>query len=163
MGAGSAQTGRGLTAAIGGLLAFLFSFEAAACTADAVVFRTSAGDVSFSAEVADDEATRAQGLMWREEMAADHGMLFVYPTARPVTFWMKNTPLPLDIIFVNGRGVVCGIAKDTTPFSEDFIPSRCAAQTVFEVNAGEAEAQGVSVGAVMRHPAVRDPLWSCEE
>ena len=101
--------------------------------------------------------------LWREEMAADHGMLFVYPTARPVTFWMKNTPLPLDIIFVNGRGVVCGIAKDTTPFSEDFIPSGCAAQTVFEVNAGEAEAQGVSVGAVMRHPAVRDPLWSCEE
>lgn len=135
---------------------------AAGCAPDRIEFRTAGGVAAFSAEIAADEATRAQGLMHRTEMPADHGMLFVYPSARPVTFWMKNTPLPLDIIFLNRRGVVCSIAAGTEPYSEENLPSGCAAQTVFEVNAGEAAATGVTVGAVARHPAILDPLWVCE-
>ncbi|MEO1614048.1 MAG: DUF192 domain-containing protein [Pseudomonadota bacterium] len=89
-------------------------------------------------------------------------MVFVYPTARQVAFWMKNTPLPLDIIFLNRQGVVCSVAADTTPFSLDHIQSNCAAQTVFEVNAGVAAATGVAVGSVALHPAIAAPLRPCE-
>lgn len=174
MGTGSQQTRRrlsrrfrlaGLLTGLSlGLLTISIPDEAGAatCSPDQVTFRVADGDVTFSAEVVDTEETRAQGLMFRETMAADHGMLFVYETARPVAFWMKNTPLPLDIIFLNQRGVVCSIAANTTPFSLDQIPSECAAQTVFEVNAGQAAAVGVTVGAVARHPAIAAPLWACE-
>ena len=163
MGAGSAGTFRKLIAAAIGFFFLSFAETAvASCVADEVVFRTAAGDVAFSAEVVDTEEGRAKGLMRREEMPASHGMLFVYPTAREVAFWMKDTPLPLDIIFLNKRGIVCSIAANTTPFSLEHIPSGCAAQTVFEVNAGQAAATGVSIGAVARHPAIQAPLWRCE-
>ena len=75
---------------------------------------------------------------------------------------MKNTPLPLDIIYINERGIVCSIAADTTPYSEEALPSGCAAQTVLELNAGEAQAAGIRVGAPVRHPAVARPAWKCE-
>lgn len=100
--------------------------------------------------------------MFREEMPLNRGMVFVYRERAQLSFWMKNTPLPLDIIYMNHRGVICSIAAGTTPFSTDPIPSRCAAQTVLEVNAGQAKAQGVVVGAPARHPAVKDPVWPCE-
>lgn len=163
MGAGSAGTVRKLTAAAVAFFLSTATWAAAdGCAADRIVFRGADGDAAFTAEVADTEDTRARGLMHRESMAPDHGMLFVYPSARQVAFWMKNTPLPLDIIFLNKRGVVCGIAADTTPFSLDHIPSGCAAQTVFEVNAGQAAQSGVTIGAVARHPAIQAPLWRCE-
>lgn len=165
MGTGAVQRGRrGIAARLAwAFLACLIASRAVAdCAPDRIDFKTSAGDAAFSAEVVDDEASRAKGLMWREEMAADHGMLFVYPSARQVSFWMRNTPLPLDIIFLNRRGVVCSVAAHTTPFSEAHIPSGCAAQTVFEVNAGEAARRGIAPGVVARHPAILSPLWRCE-
>ncbi len=100
--------------------------------------------------------------MHREEMAADAGMLFVYPAAAQVTFWMKDTPLSLDMIFINRRGVVCSIVSGTTPFSTEHIPSGCTAQTVLEVNAGEAAARGIKRGAPARHPAIEAPVWPCD-
>lgn len=134
----------------------------AQCAVDRVDFRTSDGGVAtFTAEVVDTDETRARGLMFREAMPADHGMLFVYPEARQVSFWMRNTPLPLDIIFINRRGVVCRIAQGE-PFSEAHIPSGCDAQTIFEANAGAAEAAGVTVGSPARHPDILQPVWRCE-
>ncbi|MEX2517842.1 MAG: DUF192 domain-containing protein [Paracoccaceae bacterium] len=124
--------------------------------------QTAAGGTAFEVEVADNAETRASGLMFREEMASDAGMVFVYPQAGEVAFWMKNTPLSLDIIFISRRGVICSIAEATTPYSTDNIPSRCAAQIVLEVNAGQAAAQGVKRGAAVRHPAILDPVWACE-
>ena len=168
MGAGAKRERRRL---IRGARALFLSFligspaladEAPACAPDRVTFKGAAGVVTFSAEVADDEESRARGLMRRTDLPRDHGMLFVYPSARQVAFWMKDTPLPLDIIFINRRGGVCGVARDTTPFSLEHIPSGCAAQTVFEVNAGVADEVGVTVGAVARHPAILAPLWPCE-
>lgn len=100
--------------------------------------------------------------MFRESMADDAGMLFVYPEAHQMAFWMKNTPMSLDIIFLNKHGVVCSIAEATTPYSTDIIPSGCAAQTVLEVKAGIAAASGVKRGAVARHPAIVEPSWACE-
>ncbi len=133
-----------------------------ACAPDRIDIRTDRGDVSYSVEIADDLEERARGLMFREEMPRDAGMIFIYPEAQPMAFWMKNTPLPLDIIFISRRGVICGIAENTTPFSEKSIPSGCAAQVALEVNAGEAAAQGLRRGAAVRHPAILDPVWACE-
>ncbi|MEM8754415.1 MAG: DUF192 domain-containing protein [Pseudomonadota bacterium] len=168
MGADQARRRRRLTArafAAAALVAFGAAAgdaePAEACDAGRVEFVTGEGAASFAVEVVDTAETRARGLMFRESMPADHGMLFVYPSAQKTAFWMKNTPLPLDIVFMNRRGVVCSIARDTTPFSLDPIPSGCAAQTVLEVNAGQAAAQGVSVGTAMRHPAIEDPAWPC--
>ena len=150
----------------GGLAAAALLISAAAaeaaCAPDKVDIRTSGGAATFQVEVVDTPETRAQGLMFRESMALDAGMLFVYPEPAQAAFWMKNTPLPLDIIFINARGMICNIAADTTPYSLDHIPSQCAAQTVLEVNAGQAEAQGLKVGAPVRHPAVKAPVWACE-
>ena len=145
-----------------GLTALLVAGQAIACTDEQIDIRTGAGGSTYSIEIADDAAERAQGLMFRETMPRDHGMYFVYPTGRPVAFWMKNTPLPLDIIYINERGIVCSIAADTTPYSEEALPSGCAAQTVLELNGGEAKAAGIRVGAPVRHPAVARPAWKCE-
>lgn len=143
-------------------LAAHFPALAAECARDQIEFQTASGPAAFSIEVVDTEESRARGLMFREEMAADAGMLFVYPYAAQVGFWMKNTPLSLDIIFLNKKGVVCSIAEGTTPFSTDHIPSGCAAQTVLEVNAGQAAARGIKRGAPARHPDIEAPVWSCE-
>ena len=145
-----------------GLTALLVAGQEIACTDEQIDIRTGAGVSTYSIEIADDAAERAQGLMFRETMPRDHGMYFVYPTGRPVAFWMKNTPLPLDIIYINERGIVCSIAADTTPYSEEALPSGCAAQTVLELNGGEAKAAGIRVGAPVRHPAVARPAWKCE-
>lgn len=145
-----------------GLILSLAAGQAIACSDNQIDIRTSAGVSTYSIEIADDAAERAQGLMFREEMDRDHGMYFVYPTGRPVAFWMKNTPLPLDIIYINERGIICSIAADTTPYSEEALPSGCAAQTVLELNAGEAKAAGIRVGAPVRHPAIVRPAWKCE-
>ena len=145
-----------------GLTALLVAGQAIACTDEQIDIRTGAGVSTYSIEIADDAAERAQGLMFRETMPRDHGMYFVYQTGRPVAFWMKNTPLPLDIIYINERGIVCSIAADTTPYSEEALPSGCAAQTVLELNGGEAKAAGIRVGAPVRHPAVARPAWKCE-
>ena len=145
-----------------GLSIALTAGQVLACSDNTIDLRTGAGVKTYTIEIADTTAERAQGLMFREEMARDHGMYFVYPTGRPVAFWMKNTPLPLDIIYINERGIICSIAANTTPFSEEALPSRCAAQTVLELNAGEAKAAGIRVGAPVRHSAVANPAWSCE-
>lgn len=131
------------------------------CSPDKIDFVSDGAAISFEIEVVATEATRAQGLMFRKEMAADRGMLFVYPDTAKRAFWMKNTPLPLDIVFLNDRGVVCSIARSTTPFSLDIIPSGCGAQTVLEVNAGVAADVGLKIGAAARHPSIARPLRTC--
>lgn len=165
MGSIAACTGRYLTAiavmVFAGLVGQDATAQAASCRADFIEIQVQDGPVGFQIEVVDTEAERAQGLMFRETLPKDHGMLFVYDRADQIAFWMKNTPLPLDIIFINRQGVVCSIADNTTPYSLDHIPSGCAAQTVLEVNAGEAAAQGIRLGAAVRHEAILDPVWSC--
>ncbi|WP_420415073.1 DUF192 domain-containing protein [Roseibium sp.] len=100
----------------------------------------------FTAEIAATDRQRAQGLMHREEMALDHGMLFVFEREAEQFFWMKNTPLPLDIIFISSAGRIVSIAADTTPYSEKVIPSGVPARFVLELNAGTAAKLGIAVG-----------------
>ena len=84
--------------------------------------------------------------MWRQHLDADAGMLFVFPESSELSFWMKNTPLPLDIIFIGTDGRVVSIAPDTKPYSETSLPSAAPARYVLEVNAGFAREHGVRTG-----------------
>ena len=95
--------------------------------------------------------------MFRESMPADHGMLFDFKTDQPVAFWMKNTPLPLDMLFIDGKGTVVRIAADTVPFSEAPVSSGQPIRAVLEVNAGTAARLGIAPGAKVRHPIFAQP------
>ncbi|NVK34568.1 MAG: DUF192 domain-containing protein [Rhodobacteraceae bacterium] len=107
----------------------------------------SGGDThTFQVEVARTAPQRAQGLMEREQMDADAGMLFVFEGAGERYFWMKDTPLSLDIIFISESGEIIHIANDTTPRSEKIIPSRGDALYVLEVLAGTAKRLGIRAG-----------------
>ena len=117
-----------------------------------LVVETVAGRHRFTVELADTPAERSRGLMFRQSMPADHGMLFDFQTEQPVAFWMKNTPLPLDMVFIDGSGTVVQVAADTTPYSEAAIPSRQPVRAVLELNAGTAERLGIGPGAKVRHP-----------
>ncbi|MGS4883766.1 DUF192 domain-containing protein [Roseibium sp. MB-4] len=105
-----------------------------------------ANEHRFTVEVASTDTQRAKGLMFREEMAAEHGMLFIFDGEFERHFWMKNTPLPLDIIFISSQGTIVSIAADTTPYSEKVIPSGAPAKFVLELNAGTAAKLGIKPG-----------------
>ncbi|CCV13429.1 DUF192 domain-containing protein [Mesorhizobium sp. STM 4661] len=114
---------------------------------------TKGGERSFSIEVADTSAEREAGLMFREQMADDHGMLFVFEEPRDVNFWMKNTPLPLDLIFVGKDGKIRAI-KQGEPQSEAIISSGVPVRFVLELKAGTAARDGIEDGDLLRHPAI---------
>jgi uncharacterized protein len=101
-------------------------------------------------EIADDEATRNKGLMFRRSMADTLGMLFVFEDSQPRNFWMENTYIPLDIIFVSEKHEIINIQKDAVPFSEASIPSEGNAQYVIEVNAGFTANNGLKPGDRIR-------------
>lgn len=109
-------------------------------------------------EIADDEAERSQGLMNRDHLARAAGMLFVYPSERPVAFWMRNTLIPLDIIFIDARGKVVGLHANAKPLDETPIPSGVPVRFVLEVNGGLAQRLGITPGAVVSHPAIPSTL-----
>jgi uncharacterized membrane protein (UPF0127 family) len=99
---------------------------------------TDTGVHVFHVEEALTEAERETGLMHRKSMPPDHGMLFRFPRTMQVMMWMKNTLIPLDMIFVCDDGTIAGIAADTTPLSERTIPSPERVRFVLELNAGTA-------------------------
>lgn len=127
--------------------------------ASPLVAVTPGGERKFSVEVADDDDERAAGLMYRVNMDASHGMLFVYARPRNVHFWMKDTPMPLDLIFIGGDGRVTAVLRGEPHSEADVSPGR-PALAVLEIKAGTAEAYGIRAGTEMRHPALealRDP------
>ena len=112
---------------------------------------TAHGSHRFQVEIADNDAEREQGLMYRRSMAVDHGMLFDFDPPQPVSFWMHNTFLPLDIIYIGPDGRILNIAANATPFSDENIPSAGAVRGVLELNAGRAAALGILPGDRVRH------------
>jgi uncharacterized membrane protein (UPF0127 family) len=101
-------------------------------------------------EIAETDAERARGLMFRRSMGYDKGMLFLFDEADESGFWMKNTPMPLDIIFVGPDSQVVSIAKRTKPFSEEQINPAAPKQFVVEVRAGFVDRFGVQKGTRIR-------------
>ena len=112
---------------------------------------TATGVHRFDVEIASDDASRALGLMNRRYMARDHGMLFEFDRDEPETFWMKNTYIPLDLIFISPAGIVTNVVADAEPLSERVIPSGPSCAAVLEINGGVAASIGVKVGDRVRH------------
>ena len=101
---------------------------------------------AFTAELALNDAQREQGLMRRTTMAPDAGMLFDFGTSRDVMMWMKDTVLPLDMLFIDKTGTVTRVQENAVPFSEAIISSRGPIKYVLELNAGRAKALGLRAG-----------------
>lgn len=101
---------------------------------------------TLSVEVADDPTERQVGLMYRDSLGADRGMLFVYPDAQPRSFWMKDTRVPLSIAYLDASGVVVHVA-DMTPLVTTPVPSGSPAMYALEVNQGWFAAHSVTVGS----------------
>ena len=103
--------------------------------------------------IADNDARRTRGLMFVEHMADDAGMLFIYPQPQPISMWMKNTHLSLDMLFVNADGRVHSIVENTKPMSTDTISSNGVVLAVIELKAGTAARMKIRPGAQVIHPA----------
>jgi uncharacterized membrane protein (UPF0127 family) len=106
----------------------------------------------FAVEVMRNDADRARGLMYRRAMAPDHGMLFDFQASAPVAMWMKNTYLPLDMLFIRADGSIAKIAADTEPLSTKVIPSNEPVLSVLELNAGTAARLKLHAGDRVEHP-----------
>ena len=109
-----------------------------------IVSRT--GVHAFSVELATNDAERERGLMFRKELPEGHGMLFDFKEERPVAFWMHNTYIPLDMIFIRANGTILRIAENTEPMSDRLVPSGGPVRAVLEVIAGTAEKLGIAPG-----------------
>lgn len=120
-----------------------------------LVIETEEGEVSFTIEIADDPHERSAGLMYRETMKDDHGMLFVFPQVRLVGFWMRNTPMPLDLVFIGDDGGIRDILPGE-PFSDATISPRSPVRFVLELKRGTAERLGIRNGDRVRHPIIQD-------
>ena len=141
---------------VGGLAIMAVALCAgAACAAplEPLSIETSAGAKRFDVEVARTDEDRTRGLMFRRDLPPDRGMLFTFERNEPIYMWMKNTYLPLDMVFFGRDGRVISIARDTEPLSEKVISSGGAASAVLELNAGTAAKAGIAAGDKLVYPA----------
>ena len=137
----------------------------AACSEDRVTVKGAFGEAQFSVSVADDAAERARGLMHVETMPRSSGMLFVFDPPRAVAFWMKNTLIPLDMIFTDRTGRIQHIHSNAIPHDETPIPGGAGVYTVLEINGGLSERFGMKVGDALQHPVFEGgpALLACTE
>lgn len=137
---------------------------AAACAPDSVELRGPSGVARFTVEVADTGAERARGLMFRESMARSAGMLFVYEAPQRASFWMKNTLIPLDMIFADETGRVTRVHSNAVPHDTTPIEGGDGVRFVLEINGGLARRMGIGPGSDMRHPAIPQTtaVWPCD-
>lgn len=112
--------------------------------------RIDVGGQTITVEVADEPAEHSLGLMYRKELDADAGMLFVYPGEDRRSFWMQNTSIPLSIAFMDAQGTVINI-EDMVPFDRSSVPSKAPAQYALEMNKGWFAAHGVEPGDVVKN------------
>ncbi|RMD86878.1 MAG: DUF192 domain-containing protein [Alphaproteobacteria bacterium] len=158
------QAGRDAVGRLGGLLLAVLCLVAATTNAGAeptaaqslrsepLAIETANGTIhEFTVEIAATPEEQETGLMFRKEMAPDHGMLFEFAMPRKARFWMKNTYLPLDLLFIRSNGRIANIAHGE-PLKLDGITSRGRVAAVLELNAGTAERLGIAPGDLVRHP-----------
>jgi uncharacterized membrane protein (UPF0127 family) len=148
------------------LVAFLpaVAWAEAPCAPDRLDLRWDGGSESFAVELADDGAERSQGLMFRESMDPGSGMLFVYETPRRAQFWMKNTLIPLDMIFADATGTVTRVHANAVPGDLTPIDGGEGVRFVLEINGGLAARLGIAPGALLRHPSIpaATAAWPCD-
>ncbi len=128
--------------------------SATAAFADTATLKTSSGSHPIEVEVADTPQAREIGLMNRESLAEDTGMLFDFREDRPVSMWMKNTLIPLDMLFIDKTGTVVRIARNAKPHSLETIPSGKPVRYVLEINGGAAATYGAKTGDKLEHPLI---------
>lgn len=135
-----------------------------ACQDSVIHLRGDWGEARFAIDVVDTPEDRSQGLMFVESMPRMSGMFFVYENAQTVSFWMKNTLIPLDMIFAGADGVVRRVHANAIPQDETAIPGGTQIQYVLEINGGVAAQLGINEGSEMRHPAISADVasWPCE-
>ncbi len=121
---------------------------------EALQVRTDRGVTAFKVEVADSDREREYGLMCRRTLAADRGMLFLFPRAAPQMFWMRNTLIPLDIVYIGEDGRVVSISRNVQPLDESGAPSVGPAKFVLELAAGRAAQIGLLPGDRVLHRAL---------
>lgn len=147
--------------AVAGLLAGR-AVAAADCAPDQVDLRSGGSSLRFHVEVVDTAKGREDGLMFRESLPKFSGMLFVYEAPQPVAFWMRNTLIPLDILFFDAAGRLERIAANAQPHDETPLFGGNAIQYVLEINGGLAAELGITPGAEIRNPAIEGAAWSCD-
>ena len=116
-----------------------------------LVIDTDHGPHTFRVEIAADQPSQEKGLMFRKQMPPDSGMLFEFSKPEMEYFWMKNTILPLDIIFIRANGTISSIAPNAVPYSTTTIPSVEPVRAVLELNGGRAAQLGIEPDAVVHH------------
>lgn len=121
-----------------------------------VVLKTATGDHNFSVEVMTTNQERALGLMFRRSLPENAGMLFLYDRAQPAAMWMKNTIIPLDMIFIGAGGTVHRIVSHTVPHSTESISSEGDVVAVLELNAGQADKIGLRRGDKVVYPGLAE-------
>ncbi len=166
MGNGRQAFAEALGLSLGLLLGLAWALAAQAdeaCRQDRVDLRGEWGQASFRVELADDPDERARGLMMRKSLARSAGMLFVYEQPRRVSFWMKNTLIPLDMIFADETGRVVRVHSMARPLSERPIFGGENIRFVLEINGGMAQMLGIGPDSEMRHPAIppAKAAWPC--
>jgi uncharacterized protein len=128
----------------------------AACSDETrLVIHTQTGDHTFTVEVVDTPESRAQGLMYRQSLADDAGMLFDFEEVREVSFWMRNTFIPLDMIFISPDGTVETVHEQAQPLDPTSIPSGVPVRFVLEIPGGRSAAIGLRPGDTISHPRMR--------
>ncbi|SRR5258708_7611768 len=140
--------------ALGSVVAFclFIGFGAQAASIQPLEIVTKSGVQVFSVEMATTEEEKTTGLMYRKELADGRGMLFDFSPEQEVSMWMKNTFIPLDMIFIRADGRILRIAENTEPQSTKIIPSGGLAKGVLEVIAGTAKKYGIAPGDRVAHP-----------
>jgi hypothetical protein len=139
------------------LVAFflLFAGQAAAAELQQFDIQTSHGKLTFNVEIAQTDPEREHGLMDRPSLPQDSGMLFLFTPEQRVAFWMKNTLIPLDMIFITKDGIIRGIAKQAKPLSLDNIWSPQPISAVLEINGGRADQLGIAIGDMVNSKALK--------
>jgi hypothetical protein len=136
-----------------GTLAFASALSAA-CSDTRVNIAGNFGQVNVTVSVADDAQERARGLMFVDQMPLLEGMLFVYDAPQPAQFWMKNTLIPLDMLFVGSDGVIRSIHENAIPGDLAVIDGGEGIKFVLELNGGLTRRLGITVGDSLQHPAI---------
>ncbi len=125
----------------------------ATCAEDVTTVRGDFGQARFTVDVADDAAERGQGLMFVEHMPTLQGMLFVYEQPQRASFWMRNTLIPLDILFADETGKIITLHENAIPLDETPIPGGDNVSHVLEINGGLSARLGIKVGDTLQHPS----------
>jgi uncharacterized membrane protein (UPF0127 family) len=133
-------------------LALLWSASLHAQSFEPLTIVGGSGRHTFQVEVARNDADRAQGLMFRRNLAPDRGMLFDFARVQPISMWMQNTYIPLDMIFIRADGTVARVAENAEPLSTRTIPSGEPVLAVLEVQGGTAARLGIKPGDRVEHP-----------